>query len=633
MQHTRATRSRTFTSTIAALGVALLAGVAVLGGALAAQAAPPYATNGSVDSVSFSRTTVTSGTATKLNGTWSLPDGDVPDTRSGPFGLTLSLPDELVGVSMDFPLLDSEGTAAGECTVSAGEMYCDIDADYVATHPLNVHGTFSLWVTVTTEVTEETQTTYDFDDQTASITVVPPARCETDCGFTGRDNAKVGVYDRANDRVIWTVNVKAPVGGMAGGETVTVTDTPGPDQEFLTDGFPRVVHTQTVATVSDGSERPTNFTVKTDGVETSIDGGTATVTFTTEAGYYYDVQFVTRPTDGDVTADRTYTNAATVKIGSEDTVPVSASAFRQGGGATAIGDSVGRFTVTKEVTGTATGLPDREYTGTYTVTQPTDGTVTDTFSVTADGTWTSPLFEAGSTIELAEDPVPGTDGIAWTSSFSSNDFTLTGGQLTPVTLTNTVNLRLGNFSVVKEIDGDAADLVGEDATFTVDYSYPAGTGYPAGSGSLTVPGDGTVVTSPSLPAGAVVSLAEQAPATIDGAQWTAAVFSQDAVNVVADETTAVTLTNTIQPQGTTPGTETPTPTPTVTPSTPAPTTPASEAPGTSTPSETPGGVLPGNVTPGLPATGGQFTPMLIGAGIIAALVGAGLLVGARRRTH
>src|SRR5699024_11579381 len=74
------------------------------------------------------------------------------------------------------------------------------------------------------------------------------------------------------------------------------------------------------------------------------------------------------------------------------------------------------------------------------------------------------------------------------------------------------------FSIHKEIEGDAAGRVPDDAEFTVRWTVNAGPN--AGlSGDLVVRADGTVVDGPELAAGAEVSFEETARPSVSGAEW------------------------------------------------------------------------------------------------------------------
>ncbi|WP_265521545.1 DUF5979 domain-containing protein [Oerskovia flava] len=102
----------------------------------------------------------------------------------------------------------------------------------------------------------------------------------------------------------------------------------------------------------------------------------------------------------------------------------------------------------------------------------------------------------------------------------------------------------GTFTVVKEVVGSGAQSVPADTEFTVDYSYEADGS--TVTGTLVVRADGVPVTGPAgLAEGTVVTLAEGDLPDVDGVTWGAPVFTPSAsVTIGADETVAVTLTNT-----------------------------------------------------------------------------------------
>ena len=206
----------------------------------------------------------------------------------------------------------------------------------------------------------------------------------------------------------------------------------------------------------------------------------------------------------------------------------------------------GNFSVQKVVNGSGAGLvgSDATFTVNYTSTAG-NGTLT----VKNDGVAvaSSPL-PAGTVVTLSEvAPTAVPNGTWQTPTFTpGNTLTIGANTTTAITLTNPITINTGTLSVKKVITGSAAGAVPAGTSFTVDYSYPAGTGFVAGSGTLTVKNDGTAVTSSPLPVGAVVSFTEEAPTAIPGATWTGAKFSPTTVTITKGSTpTAVTLTNTI----------------------------------------------------------------------------------------
>lgn len=529
-------------------------------GAAAASAAPPYASTATITSVDFSQETVQTGSNAELDLTWSLPDDAV-----APAGLVVDLPAGLQGRTDAFPMTDTDGAVMGQCTVTATQLFCDIDADYLAANPRDVHGDASFWVKVTTQVSEETEVVYDVDGVEGRITVTPPVTttCPYDCPYPGRGSSKWGSYDREANTIAWHVVVKAEATGMAGGLDVQVVDHVGPQQTITS---VQVRRTSTLAVNGNGYQVPTGYTAMPTSSYT-VSADRSTVAFTSEEHFFYIVDYTATVADGG--ASGTYTNAADVSIEGQRTKTVTATVERQGGGATGTGTDVGRFAITKNVIGAADAIDAITFDGTFQVTTPAGAVIDGTFEVADGDTWTSAEYPRGSVVHLTETAPTEPGTVTWAEPvFSENDLTLVGGTTTAVTLTNEATLRTGAFSVAKALTGDGAALVPDDATFVVGYSYPAGAGFEAGGGELLVPADGTVVTSPQLPVGAVVTLTENAPDAVDGVTWGEPVFSTTTVTIGADEVVAVELTNTATsvPPTETPSTESPsTPVPTVTP--------------------------------------------------------------------
>lgn len=358
--HTAAQRRRRGALIIA---TAMAAAAAVAGGVAAglpASAADGYTTNASIDELHFTSETVTSGSSAELSGTWSLPDD--PAT---PAGFIIDLPEALQGRSDGFPLLAPDGSAMGRCTVSTTQLDCAVDSDYIAAHPNDLHGSFSFWVTVQTQTDAATSTTYEVGGQAVTIDVEPaPSNpgtgvCTVGCDFTGRTSGKWGNYDAANGVIEWTVVVGSGANGMTGGQRVTVTDEPGANQEFVTEfrgyDFPALWETNQKTTGSDGHENITGMRPAPRDAFASAGG---TVTFTTRQGYFYDVHFATKVTDGGLAG--TYTNRATITIDGGDSTPVTSTVVHQGGGGNGSGTApVSTPTPTPTVTPTPTPEPSQ----------------------------------------------------------------------------------------------------------------------------------------------------------------------------------------------------------------------------------------------------------------------------------
>lgn len=527
-------QSRLRTRLAAVIGMLAVGLISVLGAGSAA-AEPPYQTDAAITSIDFTNETIQSGSLAQIQATWSLPDN-----AASPAGLQIELPPALQGRVDSFPMLDDDGVVMGQCTVTATLLYCDFDAAYLAANPRDVTGDVNFWVRVSTQVTEETEVTYDFGNAEATTTVTPPqGTCPSNCGFQGRDNYKWGSYQPDTDTVEWGVAVKAPATGMAGDQDITVVDHPGPNQ-VITRAW--VVQTNQVGTNAQGYERPINWQ-DMPAEQFTVSGDLTTVSFRSQPGYFYEIRYTTDTTDDGASSE--YTNAADITIQGEETVPVTTTVQSQGGSANGSGTNVGRFSITKDVLGDVGAVEGLTYSGTFEVTTPTGAVVDGSFEVVDGQTWTSAEYPRGSTVHLVEvtPTEPGT--VTWSDPiFSENDVTLVGGTTTAITLTNEATLRTGAFSVAKTVEGSGASLVPQDASFVVRYSYPAGDGFEAGAGELTVPADGTVVASGQLPVGAVVTLSEVAPAAVQGLTWGEPTFSTSTVTIGADTVVAVGLTNT-----------------------------------------------------------------------------------------
>ncbi|CAI9390148.1 hypothetical protein [Microbacterium sp. T2.11-28] len=360
--------------TAAVVAAMVAGGTLAVGMAAVAAAAPPYATEAEITAVTFVDETVQSGRSTELTGEWALPDDP-----AAPAGFTVDLPDGLRGLADAFDLRAPDGSAMGSCVVTATQIVCDIDADYIATHPRDLHGTFGFWAQVTTQVTEATETTYDFGDVEGTITVTPPASGCPDCTFTGRPNNKHGVYDRDDDTIEWTIAIKAPASGMTAGQDVMVVERLGAGQEWVRTGAGTPALRVLGAVERTATGAPTgwrNVGARVGATVTETADGVV-VAFTAEEGWFYAIVGEARVTDRALT---TYTNDADITVATESPVGVSATVIRQGGGGTGSG------TPTHTPTPTATPTPTPTATPTPTPTATPTATPTPTVTPTATPT-------------------------------------------------------------------------------------------------------------------------------------------------------------------------------------------------------------------------------------------------------
>lgn len=220
-----------------------------------------------------------------------------------------------------------------------------------------------------------------------------------------------------------------------------------------------------------------------------------------------------------------------------------------------ITQDLGGFAITKSVSGEGESLVPEgtEFTVNYTYTE-INGFPGGSGTLTVAAGETSPTISdipAGATVTLEEvrpvDPIGGTWG---EPQFDVAEFTVVHDQVIAVSLDNPISWNDGDFSVVKAVDGDGADLVAEDVAFGVDYTYTLPEALAAdpgtGSGTLVVLNDGVAVTSDSLPYGTEVTLSEATPPDVSGGTWTGASFDEATFTIGDKSTFEVTLTNSIE---------------------------------------------------------------------------------------
>lgn len=212
-------------------------------------------------------------------------------------------------------------------------------------------------------------------------------------------------------------------------------------------------------------------------------------------------------------------------------------------------DDSGAFSISTDVTGTATGLPDGlEFTGTATVTTPDGEDIEEDFATLIGETWTSADYPADSSVVVTGSTPSGPSNIEWNSFvIGPNTFDLTAGTVTPVTLSVYADVQLATFSATKQFSGtdEAQALIPDTAKFTVDYSYPADVTFDAGTGKFTISADGTAGTSPEIPVGAQLTLSERTADPVAGAVWGEPVITPSTVTIVEDSSISVTVENPI----------------------------------------------------------------------------------------
>lgn len=199
----------------------------------------------------------------------------------------------------------------------------------------------------------------------------------------------------------------------------------------------------------------------------------------------------------------------------------------------------GTFQVTKTVVGpeAAAGARDKDFTFTYTCSDGQSGQV----SAKGDGTavQAGTTFPQGTTCTVKEDA----------DSARLDGYTLTAPAEQTITIkdpaepvataafTNSYTRDTGAFSIAKSVQGGPEGAANGSYSFT--YTCDGGV-----QGTLTVPGDGTAVSSPQIPTGASCTLTEDAASAAKDGYSVASTLSQDSVTIAKDQTVAVTATNT-----------------------------------------------------------------------------------------
>ena len=215
---------------------------------------------------------------------------------------------------------------------------------------------------------------------------------------------------------------------------------------------------------------------------------------------------------------------------------------------------VGRFSVTKRVAGDAGDKAPDTYTFDYTCKADGEKTITGTIVVGKGASEKSGEIPVGYSCTVKERVDQGQDGTAFVEGYTldvvaSPDVTIAKGALPNIDVTNTYTLNKGTFSVKKVVQG--ATFTGADNTFTVQYTCTHNSVALTDeqkAGSLTLTGNGTAVTSPSLPFGTSCTIKEADGSAQRAGYAVATAYSAGQVTVgTATPSPEVTVTNKYAP--------------------------------------------------------------------------------------
>ncbi|MBF0697942.1 DUF5979 domain-containing protein, partial [Actinomyces bowdenii] len=389
---------------------------------------------------------------------------------------------------------------------------------------------------------------------------------ELSLGFPGLNNALQG-------------KGKAPIAvdGQTS-STLVMTDEIGPGHTYIADKKQWILGIGTSSTrnaiyghVTNAAGDDLNTAEGNFDLDVVIDGNRATITITGpfKQDTNYHIYYPTQPTTDNqqIQPGVVYTNKAGVQgtdIESGDRTyyvrsfdinvdlqpgfgGFKATKLLTGPGATALPeDTTFDLTVDYTLPGGATtdayqgwdapGTVNPDKTGGRTTLKLTAGS-----SATYNGT-----FPTGTVLTLSEDPNTASatpQGHVWgepafmVGDQATNTLTIQEQASTIVSVTNTVQeAPTGSFSVTKRVEGDG-DFSG--STFTFSYTCDNGT-----RGELQVPGDGTVVTSPQIAAGAACDITEDTDAAAQPGFSLEPRLSTGSVTIKAGEVVPVTATNT-----------------------------------------------------------------------------------------
>ena len=199
----------------------------------------------------------------------------------------------------------------------------------------------------------------------------------------------------------------------------------------------------------------------------------------------------------------------------------------------------GTFQVTKSVVGpeAPADARDKDFAFAYTCSDGQSGQVSakgDGRAVQAGAT-----FPQGTTCTVKED----------VESARLDGYTLTAPEEQTVVIkdpaepvataafTNSYTRDTGAFSIAKSVRGGPEGAA--NGSYSFSYTCDGGV-----HGALTVPGDGTAVSSPQIPTGVSCAIAEDAASAAKDGYSVASTLSQDSVTIAKDQTVAVTATNT-----------------------------------------------------------------------------------------
>lgn len=369
--------------------------------AVFAQPARAQEVPGAITSLSTTASHVGQWDQVDFDCTWAVPDGSSPGDT-----FTLQLPPALRWYgSTQFALKAPDGQVVATATVGGSGAVVFTLTDYVALHPVNLHGTCAFSTQYTVETTGgDVTVAFKVSSQVIPVTIRTSQPCVTNC-VPDRTTSTKGMWWLDSAQTHTRSVLRAPAATGASNDVV-ITDTPGPGQQLDCSSIE--------ATIGKTLDSSGNVTAPRDDAThppvIACTGTEATVTWTgVPAGEYTEVRV-----DGVIVdpALAEYDNSGTVVINGHQT-PVQAVVRRSDASGTGVGASA--TTTAPPASTTTTTAPS----STTTTAPPTSTTTTAPSSTT---TTAAPASTASTT-------APGSVAVTGTKPTSSTGLAFTGTDL------------------------------------------------------------------------------------------------------------------------------------------------------------------------------------------------------------
>ncbi|MFB8386889.1 DUF5979 domain-containing protein [Microbacterium sp. NPDC055910] len=423
----------------------------------------------------------------------------------------------------------------------------------------------------------------DVDGQATGTEATVPARSQ---GKSGRINTSAvtidGVQHMPQTTLDWSVTIPGEMIEDLGGY-LTLTDTLAASHTICPAGDPSAglatrlnLRVEARDQIQNGGLATANLTGVTalslDGNELTLDIKAVNLPIPTGTSdgfsreYQYVITYTTCTASGGMDAPGTRYDNAVSGSGIQFSTSTTQSNSGSGTGQGVTRGSVAIDKALAETPGAALIPRDATFTVHVKEIDPT-GTVQNAYDlrVPLDGAPVSGLNARGTgwTVELTEPTFPTISGVVFgdpvfaeapgvTVSADGKTAIATIAPRTNVSVVLTNEALLGSVSIVKALNGGAADLVDAGRTYRVTASIDTSTlganvpAQPDRTLDLTV---GEPVVLENLPIGATVTFTEARPTDDDTLTWSAPVFSPESVTVTpahATEAASVTLTNTVE---------------------------------------------------------------------------------------